>query len=65
MYQENWISTKERLPKEGDSVVLTMVYNGSRQFWVVKDAGNYMRDGKLYFGKCECDYWQPIELIGD
>lgn len=63
MNQGKWISTKERLPQMGQSVIVTHPYRGSRQYWVMEDASTFIRNGKLFFGSSECDYWQPIELI--
>jgi hypothetical protein len=65
MNLDKWISTKERLPKKGDSIVVSLIYKGNRQYWVVENATYSLCNGKLYFGKSECDYWQPIELIKD
>lgn len=65
MEQGKWISTKDRMPKEGDSIVVSFPHIGGRQYWFVENATYSMRGGKLYFAYYECDYWQPIDLIKD
>lgn len=63
MNQGKWISTKDRMPQRGDSIVVTFPHMGGRQYWVLEKAGINMSGGKLFFGYSECDYWKPIELI--
>ena len=65
MTLDHWISTKDELPKKGDSIVLTHPFKGERQYWVVDKVDYHLRDGKLIFGYSECDYWQHLELIND
>lgn len=65
MNQGKWISTEDRMPKADDSIIVSLLRAGARQYWVLEKAGPNMSGGKLYFGYSECDYWQPLELIGD
>lgn len=65
MNLDNWISTKKRLPKKGDSIVVSLKCRGSRQYWVVENATYSLCNGKLYFGCSECDYWQHLDLIDE
>lgn len=65
MNLDNWISTKKRLPKVGDSIVVSLKNDGYRQYGVIVNAAFGLCNGKLYYGCNECDYWQPLELIKD
>lgn len=65
MNKGNWISTKDRMPKKGESIIVTLLYKGNRQYWVMENGSFNRSDSKLYYGSSECDYWQPLELIKD
>ena len=63
MKQNKWISTKDELPKKGDSIILTYPCIRGRQYWVVEHVDYNLHNGKLIYGYIECDYWQHIKLI--
>lgn len=62
---DNWISTKDELPKKGDSIILTYTCIHGRQYWVVPNVDYNLHNGKLIYGYIECDYWQHLELVKD
>lgn len=58
-----WRDARKELPKGGDKIICSFIYDGKRGFGFskIRDAGGYpIIKGVLYFGVTSCDYWMPL-----